>query len=326
MVIDEETVERIEKQAKLYDAKKGRIISKIQGNIGTAIEKLRAAERDLLDEVEIEFGENPFAKLLDSIYSENPPTEAKVKSVLAKGIPKDFGPSEESFFSLCREIEAFKSWRKEEDEDTSGVDGSEGKTNGEKPTQNSSEVAQNVKKWECTWKVCPGNVSSKYAIDPKNPKIAKKVTGGIFGGDCTIIGNTLIPIGTVTSWNVKVLKSWHNDGEAMYIGVAPSDINQNEDLENYKKCGWYLNCEYSKLISGPPHKYKWKEYGPKKGEGKYVHNGDAVGVTMDTAKGELSFALGGVDLGVAYEKVPLDKPLVPCAILGWKDDSIELVF
>ena len=46
---------------------------------------------------------------------------------------------------------------------------------------------------------------------------------------------------------------------------------------------------------------------------------------MDTAKGELSFILDGVNLGVAYEGIPLDKPLVPCVLLWWKGDSIELV-
>ena len=46
---------------------------------------------------------------------------------------------------------------------------------------------------------------------------------------------------------------------------------------------------------------------------------------MDTEKGELSFALNDVNLGVAYEGIPLDKPLVPCVILGEEGDSVELV-
>ena len=59
------------------------------------------------------------------------------------------------------------------------------------------------------------------------------------------------------------------------------------------------------MISGPPHKYGGKEYGPRKGEGQYVHTGNSVGVVMDTTKGELSFVLNGVNLGVAYEGIPL---------------------
>ena len=43
-----------------------------------------------------------------------------------------------------------------------------------------------------------------------------------------------------------------------------------------------------------------KKYGPRKERnGKYVHSGDSVGVVMDKAKGELSFAVNGVNYGVA---------------------------
>ena len=79
------------------------------------------------------------------------------------------------------------------------------------------------------------------------------------------------------------------------------------------------------LFSGPPHNYREKEYGPRKGSGQYVHTRDSVGVIMDTTKGELSFALNGVNLGVAYDGIPLDKPLVPCVALSNTRDSVELI-
>ena len=129
----------------------------------------------------------------------------------------------------------------------------------------------------------------------------------------------------MTYWGIKILKSEGNDGGGIYIGVAPSDINQNEE-DNHDECGWYFDCSGSTLFSGPPHNYKWKEYEPRKREGKYVHTGDSVGVVMDKAKGELSFVLNGVNLGVAFDGIPLDKPLVPCVILvGYESDSVELV-
>ena len=160
----------------------------------------------------------------------------------------------------------------------------------------------------------------KYSVDDKNPRIATKTSDDIW---CTIIGNTPLPLNKVTSWSTKVLKSKRSDGSYIYTGVAPSDINQNDD--NYSEYGWYFNCWGSTLWSGLPHNYKWKEYGPRKEEGEYVHTGDSVGVVMDTAKGELSFVVNGVNLGTAFKGIPLDKPLVPCVLLAWVGDSVELV-
>ena len=179
---------------------------------------------------------------------------------------------------------------------------------------------------ECVWKECPDNVDEcmKYSVDEENPRIAANLG---YGYCCTIIGNTPLPRNTVTSWRIKILKSKYNNGGGIHIGVAPFDIDQNEDY-NSRCCGWYFDCYRSNLYSGPPHNYGYpgKEYGPRKGYGQYVHTGDSVGVVMDTAKGELSFVLNGVNLGVAYEGIPLDKPLVPCVILRYyEDDSVELV-
>ena len=76
------------------------------------------------------------------------------------------------------------------------------------------------------------------------------------------------------------------------------------------------------MRSGPPHNYRGKAYGPRKEDRQYVHTGDSVGVVMDTEKGELSFVVDGENLGVAYERIPLDKPLVPCVLLLWNGDSV----
>ena len=174
---------------------------------------------------------------------------------------------------------------------------------------------------ESAWKECPDNVNKwlKYSVDETNPRIATFI-GGLW---CTIIGNIPIPQNKVTSWSTKIMKSEYSNGCLIFIGVAPSDINQNEE-DKYEKCGWYFYCYCSSLWSGPPHNYKGKEYGPRKGNGQYVHTGDSVGVVMDTAKGELSFVVNGVNLGVAYEGISLDKPLVPCVCLKNNGDSMKI--
>ena len=127
----------------------------------------------------------------------------------------------------------------------------------------------------------------------------------------------------MTSWNIKILKSRKNDGDGIFIGIAPPDIDQKD--YNLNKCGWYFSCYSSTLCSGPPHNYRNKEYGPRKARGEYAHIGDCISVVMGTAKGKLSFVVDGMNLGVAYEGIPLDKPLVPCVILFSIEASIELI-
>lgn len=161
----------------------------------------------------------------------------------------------------------------------------------------------------------------KYMINKKNPRIATMVDEY---SKSTIPGNTTIPLDKVTSWSINILKSRENNGFGIFVGVAPEGVTQNED--NSTKSGWYFDCYDSTLCSGAPHGYRNKEYGPRKDIGGYVHNGDVVGVVMNATKGELSFSLNGESLGVAYEGIPLDKPLVPCVILKWSGDSVEISY
>ena len=108
MPIDAETRGAIAKKARLFDTAKNKIEERIKEDVQTAIRKVQSAERELLEEVEIEFGENPFSYFL----SVDDHTEEEIESILSKEIPSNFGPSEESFFSLLKEIESFKSWER----------------------------------------------------------------------------------------------------------------------------------------------------------------------------------------------------------------------
>ena len=176
----------------------------------------------------------------------------------------------------------------------------------------------------CTWKECSDRFGFNYSVNEMNPRVATKINDC---GCCTVIGNIPLPLSKVTSWSIKILKSESISmmEEGIYIGVAPFGANKSE-YYNYKSCGWCFHCNDSTLWSGPPHNYRKKEYGPRKSYyGEYVHKGESVGVVMDTAKGELSFVLNGMNLGVAFKGIPLDKPLVPCAVLGKEGNSVELI-
>ena len=179
-----------------------------------------------------------------------------------------------------------------------------------------------TKDW--AWKQCPQYVSEsyRYMAYSEGTRTATKTADN---GFCTIIGSVPIQLRKITSWDIKMLKERNNNGNGIYVGVVPSDVIQT-GCDNYDRYGWYFECFCSTLFSGQPHNYRGKEYGPRKGKGgQYVHTGDSIGVVMDTIKSELSFIVGGANLGVAYEAIPLDKPLVPCVLLWFRGDTVELV-
>lgn len=185
--------------------------------------------------------------------------------------------------------------------------------------------------WDCAWKECPESIKRKkkrYNLHPGNPRIATKTKSGhelLNKLDyCTVLGTKSLPSRKTTSWGIRVLRSKGNNGGYIFIGVAPFDIDQSANA-NFVRCGWFFYCFDSRLYSGPPHNYRRRMYGPRKKFGEYVGTGDTVGITIDTVKGELSFVLRSVNYGVAYQGIPLDKPLVPCALLYFQKDSVELL-
>lgn len=173
----------------------------------------------------------------------------------------------------------------------------------------------------CSWAECTDGMYKYrlYKVE-KGGRTAKKI---VDKGYCTVVGNAQIPPNAVTSWNIRITKSAHGDAEKIHIGVAPYDIYRDFD-KNFNLCGWYYCYYYSSLFSGPPHNYRGKKYGPKKVPelGKPTAN-NPIRVTMNTITGELSFSLYGVNCGVAYDGIPLDKPLVPCVHMCKENDEIS---
>ena len=174
------------------------------------------------------------------------------------------------------------------------------------------------------WVECPEYVEEEreYTLDEHSNRIASKAD--YVYHPSTVIGDRPLPLNSVVSWRIRVMKST----ECFYkinVGVAPSDIDQNDCGHNHRKCGWYYDCSGSALWSGPPHRYLYKPYGPKRVSRDRIAAGTVVSVVMDTTNGDLSFALDGVNLGVAYRGIPLDKPLVPCVVLFAAPNSVELI-
>ena len=180
----------------------------------------------------------------------------------------------------------------------------------------------------CAWKSCPEDASnhSKYSLDIRNPKLATNVGDG---GAVLVMGSSPIPNGEVSIWSMRVYLSHVGldegmggmmDNRGVLVGVTAFDT----EIDSFKinRTGWLYDCMTSTLCSGPPHNYDGKEYDR---ENRCVESGEIVGVMMDTTKGELSFIMNNASFGVAYDGIPLDKPLVPCAVLRMQGDSVELI-
>ena len=169
------------------------------------------------------------------------------------------------------------------------------------------------------WRDCPGRVAAerRYAVSSGGRTATYTPDGNSY---CTVLGDAALGAGGVWTWGVRVLRSKNGNGGAIWVGVAPEDVDQDGG-ENYEH-GWYFWCFDSSLWSGPPHNYSdYTEYGGKCS----VVEGQVVGVEVDTAAGTISFSVDGGDFKLAYDGVPLDKHLVPAVILGFGGDSVELI-
>ena len=127
-------------------------------------------------------------------------------------------------------------------------------------------------------------------------------------------------------WRVKIGKTFHHDGSIM-VGVAVKGTSLNDGTYVPYKDGVYLlNLYKSLLYSGAPFNFKGVEYGPRKEAGCYAKDGDFVGITLDMDSGNLSFSVNGENMGVAFEGIPVDKPLLPCIVYLYSGDAAEILW
>ena len=179
--------------------------------------------------------------------------------------------------------------------------------------------------YTASWASCPETVDEKRRYLVENSFMATKVNENHL---CTILGAEPIVVGSPVSWTIHISNSRQNNSKYFYIGVAPSDLDQNDGY-NLKRDGWYFHCFTFTLWSGPPHYYRDFPYKVTKKNPvpPQIKNKDDVGVVLDTSSkttGVLSYVHNGINLGYAFEGIPLDCPLVPSVILYWLDDKIEL--
>ena len=83
---------------------------------------------------------------------------------------------------------------------------------------------------------------------------------------------------------VRLLDSPDQHGGGISVGVARADISERGELL-HQSHGWSLNLAGFLTYSGAPQYFRGKEYGPRKEDGRYVRDGDVIGLVMDMVKG-----------------------------------------
>ena len=175
-----------------------------------------------------------------------------------------------------------------------------------------AEVAISLGSYQGKWRTdCP-----RVKVDAENPMIVSAAGGS----RDTVIADTPLTPGVVNRWKIRLVHS--GDGWWEWLGVAPGDIDLS-GRSNETSCGWYLNTLKTTLYCGPPFKWDSKRYGTN--AEREIPKGSVVGLTMDMVAGTLAYTVNGKDYGVAYEGIPLDKPLFPAAIFNSSKQKIELL-
>lgn len=138
----------------------------------------------------------------------------------------------------------------------------------------------------------------------------------------TTTGTVPLTAGVVNTVRLCVMKTdFSNNGVS--VGIAPADYKFEYGEDPRNECGWYLNFFNTRLYSGPPQNFSSENYGHRND----IRPGDIITIVanLEGKEGVLSFKINDDDLGVAFDDIPLDKPLVPVVYFYGYDESLGLL-
>ena len=147
------------------------------------------------------------------------------------------------------------------------------------------------------WKA--SDTRRKLLCEIKNDsKTIKKISGN-GSENCTVIGDVCLIKGKINKWKIQVDKI-NNDPPHILFGIVPENVDLN-GIHNYKT-GYATNfSNFDKHNLGV-----WSEnyrHGGKKG--------DIIEIIVDLEKGQLSFILNDIDLGIFCDNIDKNINYVP---------------
>ena len=161
------------------------------------------------------------------------------------------------------------------------------------------------------WKV--SELRSKLLCELKNDfKTIKKISGDNIW-NCTAIGDTCLIKGKINKWKIKVNNINPNPSHLL-IGIIPSNIDLNGINNNQK--GYCTNFD-----NFNPHNL-----------GNYTatlnfrgKKDDIVEIIVDLEKGQLSYSLNDIDLGVFCDNIDKSIDYVPFVEMFYIGTEITLI-
>ena len=164
---------------------------------------------------------------------------------------------------------------------------------------------------EFKFKFQPGN---NYNIT-KNGLIATKNSGGN-DYNCVVLGEREIPKDRISKWKIKIVEDKTFADDDIYIGIGPNKFNSNL----YDECWSIFSYSNSKIylqMKDNSLNYNNQNITLKKD--------DIIEVIVDRKLGNLSFAVNGVNCGIACSTIPKDDILYPTVVLFEQGISVEII-
>ena len=156
---------------------------------------------------------------------------------------------------------------------------------------------------------------NNYKIS-KNGLLATKNSGGN-SFNCLILGDKEIPKNKVSNWKIKINKNKNPElGIDILIGIGPAKFKGRMQDEVW--CILANNQNNLDLRM----KGKSLDYRHNKIE---IKQNDIIKVVVDRIKGNLSFALNDINLGIVCSSIPRDEELYPIVILYEQGQNVEIV-
>ena len=130
-----------------------------------------------------------------------------------------------------------------------------------------------------------------------------------------IVGDKEIPKDKISKWKIKINSNISSGYNYLYIGISPNIFKSN------------LYNEYGSLFS-----YSSKVYLNVKGKYCKYNNhseilkvNDIIEVIIDRKLGKLSYAINGIDFGIACSNIPKEDVLYPIVVLYQQGHCVEIV-